>query len=294
MGNQLFIYTRNPRTLQREIVWGDALMRRAYYSKATWLRERIFKSPLLSHLMGWYFDSRWSRGRIQKFVKQMQINRDEILLPLSAFSSFNDFFIRQLKPASRPFDSAATVLSAAAEGRALFFPSLAEKTSLDIKGKTISISDIVPDIHKLFLDGAVAVIRLNPTDYHRFHFPCDCEITDSCQIKGAYYSVNPIAFEVGLNPFKENVRTVTLLQSKAFDYVAMVEVGASGVASIVQTHTGRQAQKMDEKGYFKFGGSTVILFFQKDKIAFDEDVVQNSREGIETLIRVGETIGRAR
>ncbi len=294
MENRLFIYSRNPRALQEEIVWGGALMRRAYYSKATWLRDRIFKSPLLSQLMGWYFDSRWSTGRIQKFVNQMQINTEEILLPLSSFKCFNDFFIRQLKPASRPFDSAANVLSAAAEGRALFFPSLTEKTSLSIKGKAITIADILPDIHGLFVDGAVAVIRLNPTDYHRFHFPCDCEIADSCQIKGAYYSVNPIAFEVGLNPFKENVRTVTLLQSKAFEYVAMVEVGASGVASIVQTHSDKQAFKMDEKGYFKFGGSTVILFFQKDKVVFDEDLVQNSREGFETFIKVGETIGRAR
>ncbi len=292
MDNRLHYYTRNPRALREEIVWGDTFMRWVYYSKATWLRERLFTSPALSRLMGRYFDSGCSKRRIVKFVREMDIDPDEFRKPLAAFTSFNDFFIRQLKPGCRPFDPGAHILPAAAEGRLLCFPVLAEERHLTIKGKSVSIADILPGDHAPFLDGSVVVIRLNPSDYHRFHFPCDCKIVHAYKIHGAYYSVNPIAFEVGLNPFKDNLRTVTLLTSAVFGEVAMVEVGASGVASIVQTHSGVQAQKMDEKGYFQFGGSTVILLFQKDKLMLDDDLVMNSAGGLETRVKVGETIGR--
>ena len=83
----------------------------------------------------------------------------------------------------------------------------------------------------------------------------------------------------------------TVLDSERFGRVAFMEVGAFGVAGIHQTYSGKSVQRMQEKGYFDFGGSTVVLVFQKDAIVFDDDLLRNSADGIETLVKVGETIG---
>ena len=71
----------------------------------------------------------------------------------------------------------------------------------------------------------------------------------------------------------------------------MMEVGAMFVGTIVQTY--RPASKImkgDEKSYFKFGGSTTILFFEHNRIKFDSDLLENSSNGFETYIKMGESI----
>ena len=70
----------------------------------------------------------------------------------------------------------------------------------------------------------------------------------------------------------------------------MVEVGAFGVGSIVQTSAPGKHNKMDEKGYFKFGGSTLVLIFDNSKVNFDSDLLKNSADEYETVIRCGERI----
>ena len=68
-------------------------------------------------------------------------------------------------------------------------------------------------------------------------------------------------------------------------------MGAFGVGTIVQTYTGNDHRKGDEKGYFKFGGSTVILVAPAGAITFDADLVKNSSEGLETRVLFGMRIG---
>ena len=72
----------------------------------------------------------------------------------------------------------------------------------------------------------------------------------------------------------------------------MVDVGAFGVGTIVQTYSGSEHAKGDEKGYFKFGGSTVIIVSRAGALAFDEDIVRNSSEGLETRVLCSERIAR--
>ena len=69
-----------------------------------------------------------------------------------------------------------------------------------------------------------------------------------------------------------------------------LEIGAFGVGSIVQTSAVGEHAKQDEKGYFKFGGSTVILIFDDSKLKWDEDLLENTRRGYETLIKCGASI----
>jgi phosphatidylserine decarboxylase len=141
----------------------------------------------------------------------------------------------------------------------------------------------------------VAVIRLAPVDYHRYHFPCDCVQTEQpLVVPGKYHSVNPVALIQKPDVYVANTRQITVLESEKFGSFRYLEVGAFGVGSIIQTSSEGEHRKADEKGFFKFGGSTVILIFDAAKLQWDADLLKNSADGVETLIRCGETIGRSR
>ena len=137
----------------------------------------------------------------------------------------------------------------------------------------------------------IAVFRLAPVDYHRFHFPCDCTSEGSVRvIPGEYHSVNTIALLHRPDVYADNERQVLKCHA-AFGDFWLVDVGAFGVGTIVQTFSGEKHSKGDEKGYFKFGGSTVILVARAGAIKFDDDLVKNSADGLETRVLCGERIG---
>ena len=136
------------------------------------------------------------------------------------------------------------------------------------------------------------MIRLCPADYHRFHFPCDGRIVDDRQIPGLYHSVNPVALALGLKIFCENRRCYSLLDTPQFGRVAMIEIGAFGVGSIVWTFEDTSVKKMQERGYFEFGGSTIVLLFEPGAITFDDDLVNDSATGLEVHVRTASGLGR--
>ena len=50
-------------------------------------------------------------------------------------------------------------------------------------------------------------------------------------------------------------------------------------------------KKGEEKGHFEFGGSTVIMLINKD-IEINEKILENSKKGIETIVKMGQCIGK--
>ena len=91
-----------------------------------------------------------------------------------------------------------------------------------------------------------------------------------------------------------NKREYTILSNPLFGDFVMAEVGATMVGRIVQTFKGSSVNKGEEKGYFKFGGSTVVLLFEKSKIHIDEDLLINTAKGYETTVKMGERIGEGK
>jgi phosphatidylserine decarboxylase len=82
------------------------------------------------------------------------------------------------------------------------------------------------------------------------------------------------------------------IESEKFGTLLYVEVGATCVGSIHQTYSsGAAVKKGAEKGYFSFGGSSLVILFEKRRIRFDEDLITNSAKGIETYARMGESLG---
>ncbi len=71
-------------------------------------------------------------------------------------------------------------------------------------------------------------------------------------------------------------------------------VGATFVGSIVETHVPGRVERGQEQGYFEFGGSSVVMLCEPGAVAFDDDLVQNSSEGVETIVRMGTRIATIR
>lgn len=142
--------------------------------------------------------------------------------------------------------------------------------------------------------GSLVICRLAPQDYHRFHVPVDGKLGKFVPLDGKLYTVNPIAIRADVDVYTENKRTRVTIDSPQFGEVMFIAVGATMVGSIVMTQKeGAEVKRGDEMGYFAFGGSTVLVLFRKGAIQFDQDLLVNSSKPIETLIRVGDSIGLA-
>ncbi len=136
------------------------------------------------------------------------------------------------------------------------------------------------------------IIRLAPVDYHRFHFPANGIVSESKEIRGAYFSVSPHAVKQMMSIYWQNKRAYSTLKAEKVGDILLCEVGATMVGSIIQSYSpGTLVSKGQEKGLFKFGGSTVILLFEKDKISIDPDLLENTLKGLETTVTMGEHIG---
>jgi phosphatidylserine decarboxylase len=106
--------------------------------------------------------------------------------------------------------------------------------------------------------------------------------------------VNPIALRKKLGILAENKRMITEIETERFGTILYVEVGATFVGSIHQTYTPNvQIGKGEEKGYFSFGGSCLVLLFEARRIVFDADLIENSKNGFETKALFGGSFGRA-
>jgi phosphatidylserine decarboxylase len=250
----------------------------------------LAKRKVVSSVYGYSMDRSSSTKKIQPFVAEFDIDMN--IVQQQEFNSFNDFFTRKLKNNARPVDTNSTVAVSPADGKILAFANIGNSDFI-IKGYRFNVVSFLNNarLAEKYLDGTLVIIRLAPFDYHRFHFPMSGSVSPITRIEGDYYSVNPLALRKMAEIFCLNKREFTIISNPLFGDVVMSEVGATMVGSIVQTYAGSFVKKGEEKGYFKFGGSTVVLLFEKNKIRIDEDLLINTLKGYETAIKAGERIG---
>lgn len=241
-------------------------------------------------LYGRQMDHARSRSRIQPFIDQFAIEMGEAAE--SEFACFNDFFYRKLKPGSRPFPEEAGRFGSPGDGKLLVYPSLAADVTVPIKGTACSPAALLASAAEAapFAGGAAFVLRLAPPDYHRFHFPDEGVAEPPRVIPGGYDSVNPIALARVPDLFCRNKRTVTVIRTEHFGRMAYIEVGAITIGTILQTHAPGPVARGQEKGYFRYGGSTIVCLFEPGALAFDQDLVADSAAGLEVKLRAGEAI----
>ena len=271
-----------------ETIMGDKALRFAYETllgRTLW--PVLFGSRAVSAYMGRRYDSPKSRSDIAKLASIPGCRADEAEKPIEEYATFNEFFTRRLKPGARPVGEG---LVSPSDGRLRLYLGADADTPFPLKGATRSLRVVFDDDAPAGLYD-IAVFRLAPVDYHRFHFPCDCTTDGPVRVvPGKYHSVNPIALLRYPDVYADNERHILKCRA-SFGEFHLVDVGAFGVGTIVQTYSGNSHAKGDEKGFFKFGGSTVMLIAKAGAVKFDADLAKNSADGLETLVRCCERIG---
>ncbi|BDD10592.1 phosphatidylserine decarboxylase proenzyme [Fulvitalea axinellae] len=250
----------------------------------------LAKRKFLSSLSGRFMDSRWSKAYISAFVKAQDVNLDEFEGE-GRYKTFNDFFCRKLKPGVRPISEG---IISPADGKILAFEQVETCRKFFVKGYEFDVCEFLQNdaLAKKYDQSPMIIIRLAPADYHRFHFPSNGHIGKSVKVSGSYYSVSPIALDKKIEIFCENKREYSVLSTHDYGDILICEVGATLVGSVVQTYQpDSEAVKGLEKGYFRFGGSSIVLLFEKGKVTLAKDLIENSKAGLETTIRMGENIG---
>jgi phosphatidylserine decarboxylase len=245
----------------------------------------------LSFKQGLKYDDPASKAEIQKFVNFHQLDMSEVLLPMEAFKNFNEFFYRQLKPDARPCSAPDNpkIIVSPADCRSVVFNRMDEATKIWVKGREFSIERLLgnayPEDARRYKNGGLGIFRLAPQDYHRFHIPVDGVMGTPKTIEGEYYTVNPMAIRSALDVYGENIRVVIPIDSLEHGRVMVICVGAMMVGSTVITRKpGENVKRAEELGYFKFGGSTILLLFEEGSMKFDDDLVDNSNGALETLV----------
>ena len=257
--------------------------------------DLVLRHRWVSRLYGWLHRQRLSRHRIPSFVRQMDVNTDEMLRPLDAYTSFNDFFTRAIDLDKRPVHGGPRVCAAPADGRVLAYQKVETGQSFRIKRSLFELGEFIGDdaLAAQHDGGSMCITRLYLSDYHRFHFP-DCGVPEpAVSIPGYYYAVSPYSLRRLVPMYTHNHRVLTRFHSDHFGPVMMVEVGAFTVGSIRQSYRpGERVHKGELKGLFEVGGSTVVLIFEKGAIALDGDLCASTAEGIETYVQLGTSLDR--
>jgi len=298
------IYYINRKTGQKEkeAVFGESAIRFLYgtsgMSKTIGraVLHLFAKWPFLSALYGFLQKLPTSKKKIEPFVKRFDIDTNEFTEDGNTYQSFNDFFIRKLKAEARPIQDGDDVAVIPADGRYRFFEKITKDDAFRVKNKVFCLETVLQDrdLANRYDEGSLVIARLCPTDCHRFYFPFRCTPSKAKFINGKLFSVNPIATRDNPWIWGVNRRVLTLLETNAFGTVCFMEVGATNVGSIIQTYTpGEVQEKGAEKGYFSFGGSALLLFFEPGKMQFDADLLRYSQENPDLEVRclIGEGFG---
>jgi len=292
----IHFWNRAKKREEIEQVYGEAWVQLLYGTRpGQTVAEKFLAGQAISRLYGLYQSLPFSRRKIKSFIEHFKIPMNEY--ESSVFLSFNDFFVRKFRPNQRRFVEDPRLMPAPAEARYFAYAESASTSRFPIKGAQLSPSALLDDEEwaQPFLGGPVLLARLCPVDYHRFHYPDTGRTLKSRRLHGKLHSVNPTALAYRDDILLTNERQVSILETENFGKLAYVEVGALCVGRIVQTHPAQntaeaQFERGDEKGYFLFGGSTIVILGEPGAWAPDSDLLENTHRGLETLVKLGEPL----
>ena len=267
----------------------DKFLHRLYTTKVGRVCVKVLTRPFITKVAGFYLSTRLSKIHIKGFIKKQNINMEEYVK--TEYMSYNDFFTRQIKPEMRPICAGENCLISPSDGKVLAY-EIGKTTPFEIKNSRYTVESILQDneLASKYIGGYFVIIRLSVDNYHRYCYIDNGVVTNKKHIKGIFHTVNPIATALA-DVYKENTREYTVMETENFGMVTQIEVGATMVGRIVNYPNCEKFTRGQEKGKFEFGGSTIVLLLQKDSVKVSEDILQNTAEGMETLVKMGECIG---
>lgn len=281
-------YIARERNSKEDIITESSWTLNFFYD--TFLGRLLLKisiTKFITNMIAFYMNSKLSKRKIGKFIEKNNINTFEY--ESKNYKSYNEFFSRKVIPYKRPIDSTRDRFISPCDSKVTVY-DINKDLTLKIKDSYYSIDTLVDNkILDDYKGGYAFVFRLSVDNYHRYCFVDSGTKEKDIHIKGIFHTVQPISLK-HYNFFKTNSREYTILHTKHFGDVIEVEVGAMGVGRIVNDHDIRKFKKGEEKGYFEFGGSTIVVLVKKNVLTVDKDIFENSKENIETIVKYGEGI----
>lgn len=268
----------------------DRVLRLLYGNRAGRMVLGWLIRPEVSKLVGRFMDTGLSRIMINPFIKKNDI--DISVCQKNEFDSYNDFFKRKLVPGARTIDMTDEGFVSPCDSRLTVYDiEDTERQTFNIKDSEYTVASLLRDkkLARHYRGGKLWLFRLCVDDYHRYIYNVSGKQSDVRRIEGLYHTVNPIASEY-YDIYKENTREYCLIRTQDAGTIIDMEVGRIVNRYVDST----DVRRGEEKGYFEFGGSTIILLIQKDKVAPLDRIVENSRKDIETRVRQGELVGYVR
>lgn len=251
---------------------------------------KVLVHPKISKWCGKVLDARISKLFIPYFIKKNKIDMTDVLVPKGGFSSFNAFFCRKRK--GNPLKAQDDVLYSPCDAYLSYIPI--RRTSIfSIKHTAFSLKGLLADetLAAEFEGGTALVFRLTPTHYHRYSYAVSGTVSKQKSISGILHCVRPIVTKQ-LPVFAQNARKYQLIHTKNFGKVVQMEVGALMVGKITNHKLTRQTRQVvagQEKGYFEFGGSTIVVLLQKGQVQLRQEVLELG--GQEISLRQGDVLG---
>ena len=243
----------------------------------------------LSKAAGSFMDSRCSKWIIPIFRKATGIDLNDF--EKEDYKCFNDFFKRKIKAELRPLEEREEYLASPSDGLLRIYPISGESV-IPVKESAYNIPSLLQDaeLASEYEDGICMVFRLCVNHYHRYHFPDGGSVLATKKIDGVLHTVSPIALRE-LPVFTENAREYTVMETENFGKVVMMEVGAMLVGRI-SNHDKTKFNRGEEKGYFEYGGSPVILLLKKDRVELPRNLYIASEKGYETHVKMGQAVAK--
>lgn len=251
---------------------------------------KVIIQPPLTKLAGIYLNSSLSKGMINRFIQKNGLQMEDYE-PMS-YTSFNHFFMREIKPTARTLAQEVGALSAPCDGKVTVYP-ISDKQTFKVKHSEYALSELLDStsLAEKWQGGCAVIFRLTPDDYHHYYFIDEGTIVAHQKIAGVFHTVQPIAIH-SQPVFSTNAREVTVIETKNFGEIAQIEVGALMVGKIKNVKTSGNCQRFEKKGWFEFGGSTVIFLFQKNQVIIDPEIWVNTEQNFETIVKFGQVVGK--
>ncbi len=266
----------------------DRLLHFLYTTTAGRLLLKPLVTPWFSKAAGAFLSTRFSCRLIEPFIGSNQIDMSQY--EETTYRSFNDFFTRKIAPGARPLGGSEHTLISPCDGYATVY-EITDNSTFDVKHTEYTLRSLLRSrrLAERFQGGCALILRLTVSDYHRYGYAASGRQSKNYAIPGFFHTVNPVANDC-LPVYKENTREYTVIHSPVFGEVLQMEVGALMVGKIVNHKESCPVVRGEEKGFFEFGGSTILLLLQKDAAKIRSDLWANTLSGYETQVRFGEAL----
>ncbi len=248
---------------------------------------KILVQPWVSRKVGIFLNSKFSRWLVPVFVKKNGINMDEY--EKKDYKSFNDFFIR--KRNKERIDMTPNHLISPCDGYLSVY-SIEESRTYKVKNTEYHLEQLLDSavLAQKFSGGYCMIFRMTPRHCHRYCYICDGVRQESRKIAGKLHCVRPVAY-TSVPVFVENNREYVKIRSDLFGYVVQMEIGALLVGKIYNHQSGNKVLQGQEKGYFEFGGSTILILLEKNRVKIEKRILECSMQDQETEVRMGTMVG---